>query len=269
MKRFIALTTILALAGCILTGCATTATPTTAAASSVQATETTVQTEASSGNASDTTEAPASAHIVEVADMSVTTLTDDSGDEFKTVIPKLIVDGVEADAINSALSDYISKNHILEKIDYMDGDAQRYYVTGETTRYAWGVRGNIVSIVIIASETFTDGVRYEIFNYNVDTLQAAGNEEVICSLGMTTDEFNNKVADAYRAYWDSTPYLAEYTSDLDKSINAISPTTVTPFITPNGDIGAAGTIYMSQSQFPEMIRCFDLDTLTDEYFIEG
>lgn len=261
MKRFLAITTLLAFAGIILTGCATLNTSATTLASSAQASAA-----ETSGAESETTEAPVSTHNVEVTDQSVTTLTDDSGDEYKIIIPKLIVDGKEADAINAALSDHISKNHILEKEEYLDGDTQRYYVSGETTRYAWGVRGNIVSIIIIASETFTDGVRYEIFNYNVDTLQASGNEEVISTLGMTTDEFCNKVADAYRAYWDRTPYLSEYTSDLDKSVNGISLTNTTPFITPNGDIGAAGTIYMSQSQFPEMVRCFDLDTLEEEYF---
>ena len=101
----------------------------------------------------------------------------------------------------------------------------------------------------------------------MDTLQPAGNDEVIRSLGMTADEFCNKAADAYRVFWNSRPYLRNNMSDLDKSIGAISSSSVTPFIMPNGNIGAAGRIYVSDSQFPESVRCFDLDTLEAEYFV--
>lgn len=261
MKRFSALTMTLIFAGSILTGCATTETASPTAASSVQVTESTVQTEETITVISDTSEATAVTHQVEVKDMSVTTLTDDSGDEYKMIIPMLIVDGVEAEAVNSELNDYIEKNHPLTRVEYNDGDIVRHYVDGETTRYAWGVNGNIVSIIIISSETFTDGVGYDIFNYNADTLQAAGNDEVIASFGMTEEEFNGKVADAYRAWWDSEPYLQDYKSDLDKSIGAISAANVTPFVTPDGSIGAAGLIYMSGSQFSESIKCFDLNSL--------
>ena len=172
----------------------------------------------------------------------------------------LIVDGKEADSINAALRDYINKNHPLTQ--------NEYGVNGEETKYAWGVRGDIVSIIIIASETFTDGVGYEIFNYNADTLQAAGNQEVIKAFGMTADEYCGKVAEAYRAFWNGRPYIQENMSDLDRSIGAISLANVTPFITPDGNLGAAGHIYMTGSQFPEIVKCFDLDTLEIESFTE-
>ena len=207
----------------------------------------------------ETSEVAAVAHV-EVADQLVVTLADDSGDEFSMIIPKLIVDGKEATSINAALKEYIEQNHPLEKEEYMDGDTQRWNVYGEETSYAWGVKDNIVSIVIHASETFTDGVNYDVFNYNVDTLEAASNEEVIKAFGMTVDEFNGKVADAYKAYWNSVTYLQEYMADLDKSIDAI-PSNVTPFVTTDGGAGAAGLIYNSGSQFPEKIKCFDLETL--------
>ena len=207
------------------------------------------------------TEAPAaSTHRVEVADQSVTTLKDNNGGEYKMIIPMLIVDGKEADSINAALRDYINKNHPLTQ--------NEYGVNGEETKYAWGVRGDIVSIIIIASETFTDGVGYDIFNYNVDTLHAASNDEVIKAFGMTADEYCGKVADAYRAFWDGRPYLQENMSDLDRSIGAISLANASPFITPDGNLGAAGHIYMTGSQFPEIVKCFDLDTLEIESFTE-
>ncbi|MBQ3704641.1 MAG: hypothetical protein II885_18160 [Oscillospiraceae bacterium] len=205
-------------------------------------------------------ETPVSTYKVEVADQSVTTFRDNNGDEYKTIIPKLIVDGKDADSINAALRDHINRNHPLTQ--------DEYGVNGEETRYEWGVRGNIVSIVVIASETVTDGVGYDVFNYNADTLRAASNDEVIKSVGMTADEFCSKVAEAYRAFWDSRPYLQENMSDLDKSIGAISLANVTPLITPDGNPGAAGRIYVTGSQFPESVKCFDLDTLEIESFTE-
>lgn len=203
---------------------------------------------------------PVATHEVEVADQSVTTFQDEYGDEYATIVPKLMVDGKEADPINAALLDYISSHHPLTKTE--NG------VEGEETRYAWGVRGDMVSIVIIASETFTDWVGYDVFSYHVETLQPASNEEILASFGMTADEFCGKVADAYRALWDSRPDLQENMSDLDTSIGAISLATVIPFITPDGHLGAAGPIHVTDSQFSESVRCFDLDTLKVEYFAE-
>ncbi len=206
----------------------------------------------------ETSEAEVPAHV-EVTDQLVMTLADDSG-EYSMIIPKLIVDGKEATAINAALKEFVEQNHPLEKTSYMYGDTEKWYVIGEETSYEWGVKGNMVSIVIRADETFTDGFCYDIFNYNVDTLEAASKEEVIKAFGMTVDEFNGKVADAYRADWNSDTYLQEYMADLDKSIEAI-PSNATPFVTPDGNAGAAGLIYVSGFQFPEMIECYDLETL--------
>jgi hypothetical protein len=214
-----------------------------------------------SGAAIAATEVPAPAHSVEVADQSVTTFQDNSGGEFKTIIPKLIVDGKDAYSVNAALRDHISRNHPLTQ--------DESGVNGEEIRYAWGVRGNIVSIIIIASETFTDGVGYDVFNFNIDTLQAASNDEVIKSLGMTADEFCGRVADAYRAFWTGRPYLQENMSDLERSIGAVSSDNVIPFITSDGKPGAAGRIYVTGSQFPESVKCFNLDTLEIESFAKG
>ena len=221
--------------------------------------------ETEAGSTAWATETPVSTHEVSVTDLSVTTITNDTGYEVTVIIPKLIVDGVEAESVNEALKDHINKEHAPKQETGADGET--IYMDGENTRYAWGVRGNIVSIVIIASETFTDGVRYEVFNYNADTLQAAGNDEVIKSFGITEDEFYGRVADAYTAWWDGTEWLKDADrSSLDESINAISSKAV-PFVTPDGGAGALGLILnLPYSQFPEMTMGFDLDTLEREYF---
>lgn len=263
MKRIIALTTILALCTAALTACSTapeasgtTATATTAASS---ASETSASSEDITEATSETTpEVIFTGHKVEVTDLSVTTLKDVSGTEYRTIIPKVIVDDKEAGNINQAISDTIQKEYPMTQ----DGD----YVDGEETRYAWGFRGNILSVVIIGSEIGTDGHRYSIFNYDLDTLQAASNEDVVKSYGLTYEEFNKKVEDAYRAWWDSEIWLQGETEYLDKTIGAIS-SSVTPLVMPNGDIGAASLTY-TPSQFSESVECFDLNTLTISYFPE-
>lgn len=257
MKRIIALATVMALAGSILTGCGNkpkTEPSSTNAAPSEQVTETSEDTTEETEDSSGATGAPAVTHTVEVTDQSVTTLKDDY-DEYSMIIPKLVVDGVEADEINAALSDHIKAEYPMVEEDYG--------VSGTTTRYAWGVRGKIVSIIIIFKEIGTDYRGFEVFNYNLDTLRAADNEEVIMAFGMTPDEFGSKVADAYTAWWDGSNRPTTDKTYLDQSIDAISSTTVTPCALPNGDIGAAGTIYLSPetSQFTEKILCFDLETL--------
>lgn len=249
--------TVLALGGCILAGCSST----DETSSTEKDTETTVQTEESASEATEPTEEteiPDLEHHVEVLDGSVIALTDDYG-EYTTIIPRVIVDGEDAYTVNQTLSDFVENEHPM-----IQGE---YGVSGETTDYVWGVRGDIVSIVIIVDEIGTDGNRYYVFNYNTDTLQPAGNDEVIASFGMTTDEFYGKVADAYRAWWDSEVWLQSDMSLLDLSIEAISPENVTPFVLPDGGIGAAGLTY-TPSQFYDAVKCFDLDTLSITYFTE-
>ncbi len=264
---------LLALAGCDGNGGASTKSSTSGEESKATVSEQASQSsevassseETSSSETGSSSETASTSEQADPAHVEVTTqlemmLTDDNGNEFRMIIPKLIVDGKEATAINAALKEFVEQNHPLEKTSYMDGDTEKWSVDGEETSYEWGVKGNIVSIVIQADETFTDGFCYDIFNYNVDTLEAASNEEVMGAFGMTVDEFNGKVADAYRAYWNSVTYMQEYMADLDKSIDAI-PTNVTPFVTSDGGAGAAGLIYNSGSQFSERIKCFDLEAL--------
>ncbi|MBO4864378.1 MAG: hypothetical protein J5517_08425 [Eubacterium sp.] len=294
MKRFITLTIILALGVSMLAGCGKKVTETeiptgeysetgdetveeseaedtteeaeiTEAVDENEAEDKTESAEATEEDTAETTEAAeaidvaetsSSDHEILVTDQSVTTLSDDY-DEYNMVIPRLVVDGVDAEAINSALEEHVKTNHPLTE--------DEYGVSGETTSYAWGTKGNIVSIIIIAGEIGTDGVGYEVFNYNVDTLQAAGNDEVLSTFGLSEADFNGKVEEVYRAWWETETWLQEDMSYLDKSIAAISSTNVTPFALPNGDLGAAGLTY-TPSQFMEMVRCFDLDTLSVAHF---
>ena len=252
---------ILASAGCANGKPGSQPSDTAASGTETKASET--ATESTGSETEESTEAVISTHKVEVTPQTVE-IMQDGNYEFKTVIPYIVVDGEEAVSINAEISKHVNENHPLQVA--VDVEGETLYRDGEATRYAWGARGNILSVVVIASETFTDAVAYDVFNYNLDTLQAASDDEVIGSFGMTGEEFRNKVADAYRAYWNSETYLQNATDDLEKSIGAISSENVRPFVMPNGDPGAAGLIYITESQFYDMVNCFDLDTLTREYF---
>ena len=224
--------------------------------------DTTAETAASETDISDETEGtetPASQHEVVVEDQSVTTLSDEAG-EYVSVIPKLIVDGQEAEAINYDLKTSLTDKYQMEK------DANSGYVTGYEMRYAWGMKGNIVSIVVIAGYIGEDGADYAVFNYDVDNMTALNGDEVVERLGMSVDGFFESVANVYRTYWEKEPWLgADYNDMLERSISVIDFEHVKPFITPSGHTGFAGYIY-TPTQSAEGYACFDMEDCVRERF---
>ncbi|SCW57628.1 hypothetical protein SAMN02910456_01943 [Ruminococcaceae bacterium YRB3002] len=199
-------------------------------------------------------------HQISVEDLSSTTLSDNYGN-YTTVIPKLVVDGQEAVEINTAMSSYLLKNYPMHMSE--SGDI----VEGYDLSYDWGSRDNIVSIIVIAGFIGEDGARYEIFNYDVDTLTQLEDSEMVSRMGMTDQEFFKKTSDVYEKYWDTEPWLGIDNKDLlERSIAAINYDNVTPFITPNGNYGVAGLIY-TPSQIFESVHCFNFATMESEYFM--
>ena len=196
-------------------------------------------------------------HQVSVVDGLRITIMGKNSEEISK-IPKLIVDGKEAAEINSSISKLILEKYPMELTDYG-------YIDGYSVSYDWGVRGNIVSIVIYADYLSEDSGDYVVFNYNLDTLKALKDEEVVKMLGMTDKQFFSKTADAYRKYWKDSQWLdinnAEDAKYLDKSIKAINYDKTTPYITPGGNPGVLGTIYLPHSQFDHSERCFNLALL--------
>ena len=253
MKRIAILSTALCLA-LLAAGC-TSNEPT-------QGTELTITTTTAEATESETTttdetviEPSASAHQVNVE--TVVLLSSKEGDiEYTSVVPKITVDGKEATEINEALSNYIQQAYPLE----MDGD----HASGMATRLAWGVKDNIISIVIYAGETFTDYFNYDVFNYDLDTLKGADDSAVILCFGMTDEDFFSKTKDAVKDYCTKFQY------DTEKSLAAVNYEKTTPFITPDGNLGvAASVVYPEDSQFSgDSTRCFDLST-KDVFSIKG
>ena len=191
---------------------------------------------------------------VTVEELTRITQTDKNG-QYISVYPKLIVDGQEASEINESIKDYLVETYPMEP------DPMGKYITGYQVRYAWGVKDNIVSIVAIASFLEEDGSVYEVFNYDIDTLEALDDDEVVSALGMTDQDFFDKTEEVYRNYWNTEPWLgSEYNSMLEQSIDAIGYDKITPIILSNGDIGVLGYLY-TPTQIVEMERCFDLDTM--------
>ena len=162
--------------------------------------------------------------------------------------PKLIVDGVEATEINTAISEHVRETYPIEI-----GDD---YVDGYETLYKWGVKDNTVSIVIFVLAVSEDYYTAEVYNYDLDTLTPLEDTEVAKRLGMTDEEFFNRTAEIFNERYSGVKDI-----DLEKSIAQIDYYNITPYITPEGNPGVAAYIYYSQdSQFcgMESMRCFDL-----------
>lgn len=225
----------------------------TSATQSETATEATaeVTTEATS----ESTEAPAPAHKVEVEEVVLDSKKDANGNEYKTIVPKITIDGKEASELNASISSVIQKNYGLEE----NGE----YVDGYQTKFVWAVKDNIVSIIFDADYLTEDGGDTVAFNYNIETLAAVSNADVIKAYGLSEDDFKKKVADAYTGYWDNTEWLKNQDkTNLNKSIEAISLTSVTPCVLPNGELGVIGLIYLpAGEQFEDINVVFDLKDL--------
>ena len=246
---------ILASAGCDKKSDSDTSETTAASVSSTESEtteeETSATAEESETTASETeteaTDAPAEGHVVEVTEVVAATMKDVNGIEYQTVIPKLTVDGQEATEINETLGSYIQKTYPLEE----NGD----YVDGYETSFSYGVKDNMVSIVISANYLTEDFGVSEVYNYDLDTLTELENSEVVKRLGMSDDEFFVKVEDVYTAYCEKISAF-----DLDKSIELIGYDKVKPYITSDGNIGVLGClVYSEGQQFDgETFRCFEL-----------
>jgi len=224
----------------------------TAASQATESTE--VQTPDTAVETTDSvvTEVSVAAHDVSVEEIKK--LSSDQGDfEYNSVAPKLIVDGNEATEINDSLSKYIEENYPLD----IDGD----YPDGMSTKLVWGVKDNIVSIVICARSTDSDYFTREAFNYDLDTLEELDDSEVVKRLGMTDDEFFGKTSDIVKKYCDGKDY------DLEKCLAAVNYDKITPFIMPDGTPGVICCIvYGQDSQFMglESGRGFNMTTMEFE-----
>lgn len=192
-------------------------------------------------------ESAAPSHEVTVEDLTRNVISRGEIDYISSC-PKLIVDGVEATEINTAISEHVQEAYPLE----FDGE----YIDGYETMYKWGVNGNTVSIVIYALYVSEDYYTVEVYNYDLDTLEPLEDTEVAKRLGMTDEEFFDKTADIFTARYSDVRDI-----DLERSIAQIDYYNITPYITPEGNPGVAACIYYAQdSQFcgAESVRCFDL-----------
>ncbi|MBR6879520.1 MAG: hypothetical protein IKN14_00360 [Clostridiales bacterium] len=192
------------------------------------------------------TEAPAPTHEVTVDTVVVMAYSDGVYD-YTSVVPNLIVDGQEAGDINAEISNYIREKYPMT----IEDD----FVDGYTTSLEWGTTGNTVSIVIYASDIYSDYFTCEVFNFDLDTLTAIDDSEVAKRLGYGEDEFLGKAAEVIRAYCEGKDF------DLDKCVSSVSFDTLTPFITSEGGAAVAATLYFApDSQFSgsESVRVFNL-----------
>ena len=241
MKRITIVSTLLCLS-LLASGCA--------GKPKVLSSEVHASTSAAATTEAAATEAVTGTHDVKVEELSKDSYTDEYNDTYTSVYPKLIVDGKEAAEINESLRSYIQKTYPLrEKTDYG-------YLEGSEIKYVWGVNGNVVSVVILVSGIKSDYYTTEAFNYDLDTLKALDDSEVVKRLGMTDDDFFKKTAEILKKECGD---VRDY--DLDKTLASVNYDNITPFITADGNPGViAGIYYSADSQFGGMVsaRRFDI-----------
>ena len=200
-------------------------------------------------------------HSIEVIDGSVITTSDSDG-EYKQVIPKLLIDGKEAESFNNSLAKYINSEYEMKKDpEYSD------WIIGYEVSYLWSSKDNIVSILLLLSSIEEEWYSYDVINFDVDTMRSPGDEEMTAFFGLSKEELFAKAGTLYRNWWDSEEWLRDSGDDLlNVSINDISYDTVTPLILPNGHMGMAGLLQIP-AEAMDTVECFDLETMTHENYL--
>lgn len=160
-----------------------------------------------------------------------------AGWEMTSIVPKVFVDGKEATELNASLGETLLEKYPLEEAgEYVDG--------WSTELSSWGVKENVLSIVIFASDTGTDYSTYEVFNYDLDTLTDLESSEVTKRLGMTDDELFDKTTNVVTNFCEERGY------NLDKSLALINYDNLTPFVMEDGTPGVlASVVHPDDSQF--------------------
>ena len=249
MKKLKLISTALCLS-LLATGCVSNQ-KTPAATNAATTAATTEATAATSAAPEESAAESKTAHVVNVDIIKKMTYSDGTN-EYNSVEPQIIVDGKAATEINKALSAYIEKNYPMKK----EGNN----VDGYATQIAWGVKDNILSIVIKAGAMDCDYFTHDAFNYDLDTLKAIDDKEVTKRFGMTDDELFSKAKDII------TKFCSERKDsyDLEKSLASINYDKLTPFILPDGTPGVACSIaYGKDGQFggSDGVRIFNLTTM--------
>ena len=254
MKRsIIAAATI---ASILLTGCTVnintgtseeTTEPTTATSETTE--EPTTTTTSETTESSETTPA-FTVHEVSVEDLYSNTYSDFAGD-YTAKAPKIIVDGVEQTAVNSYISTSLAQNHPLN----FNSEVKMY--EGELTDYCWGSNGKVLSVIIIISYLSEDGNTYEVYNYDLDTMELINNDKVLSTFNTSEDVFESQVATEYTNWWASESWLIGSDAMRDQSIAEISSTSTTAVVLPDGHLGAVGMVHVP-SQIQDCLKIFDL-----------
>ena len=231
------------------TAASTTAETTTETTSETTTETTTEETTEETTTEAETTETSKVNHQASVEVITVMSYADGTN-ELNSVYPKVTVDGKEAADITNALKKHIQKKYPMKKMDN--------YVDGWSTRIAWGVKDNMLSIVIHASDVSTDYFTNEAFNYDLNTLKEIKDKEVTKRFGMKDADLFSKTKDVLKKYCSREGY------DEKKTVKTINYDTVTPYVTQDGKLGVAAPVYYAKdSQFSgeSSVRCFYLTTM--------
>lgn len=185
-------------------------------------------------------EVSTASHVVKVEVITLKSYKN-GPNKLTSVVPRITVDGKEATELNKLLLD-----HMQEKYPFNVDDNHN---DGMSTEIEWGVKDNILSIIVHASSTSEDYFTKEALNFDLDTLKPLNSGEVTKRLGMTDEEFFGKVEDIVKEYCklNEKSYSAY---DYEESAALINYDKVTPFIWPDGSYGVVITlVYSEQTQF--------------------
>lgn len=175
-------------------------------------------------------------------------------------IPRVEFEGEAELAVNETI--YSELYGVLENRLYTGSD---YYELGEMC-YGWGRNDRIVSIVAKTSMISYDSTNYYIYNISAETGEAATEEMVMESYGITKEDYEELLKEAIVKYFSERAeaivgFVGEelYQDVLDRSLADVSAGTSMPFVGSDGALCARANIYWIAGA-ELYVTLFDLET---------
>ncbi len=175
-------------------------------------------------------------------------------------IPRVEFEGEAEPAVNERI--YSELYGVLENRLYSDPE---YYELGGLC-YVWGRNEEIVSILATTSMISYDSTNYYIYNISAETGEAATEEMVMESYGITKEDYEELLKEAIVKYFSERAetiigFVGEdlYQDVLNKSLADVSAGTSMPFVGSNGALCAKANIYWIAGA-ELYVTLFDLET---------
>lgn len=111
-------------------------------------------------------------------------------------IPKINIDSVDVSTINDEIWTNLYTDVVQEEMSWWE---QSEYMDAEIIKYKWAVNNNVLSLCIEITPVHWAWWDYRVYNISIRTGKELSTEEVLSSVGLTENEYYNRVTQVLRS----------------------------------------------------------------------